>query len=1499
MTLKKFTKKQIYFALCLFMCCFSVSASEYQPFSETGSLQHELLTEPGVSDMNTPFESSGSAEQPALYGPGGDPIGGLPVGNANWLLLGMVCIHAGYKLIRIRRLAFNNKFKKPALFMLGGLLFVATPSHAQEFDQAREQKADSLIQYYMSIGLPKELAEKRTQTVMSQEMQTRIGTRGPSPAAGSIHIDREYQSYTADDYVRKILINTGGGSCATEGLISNVKLTGNAKTLTYFSNGEHTGLGMAEGLLLSTDSGLNAEGPNDSAGGLNGGLSGSDADLQTVLQSGQSVHTITILEFDFIPQQAKISFDYIFASEEYPEYVHANVNDAFGFFITDPQGNKKNIALLPNGTGVSINTVNNGHASSNTAASYPGTNPKNPAYYVPNYNSPKGLYMEYDGRTTMLTAQADVVPGQKYHMKLAIGNVGDAALGSGVFLRAGSFDMGLGVVNYGNDIKNMDHVFEGCTNNKFELAISPSSSTTTLQLNYSGPNVNNLKNLDGTPLPSTVTVPANSSTFNLPYQVVGPVASNGGDFTIAVSIPGCGDPWTKTVSVFSKLAATPVIKTPPCPGGSNGVVGFNITGGSPAAQMSLNGGSTWQRIKDISGLAAGTHTVLLRDSVSCNIETLQIKVEESEDPELTVSGTDVCANLPFTLTASAPSLTSPVFKWYTNSSKSQLLYTGNQYTIAGGLTANKSYYVEVTASGWNCSKGMAVNVLVTQPATAAIIQANDLSTCYGTDITLTSSAPSVSNPEFKWYESQTDVNPIHTGSELELTNITATKIYYVSVSGDGVCENQINNRKPVTVSVFGDIMAGTITGNPRICPGGDVSLTGPGSTGGSSTYTYQWQSSEDKTNWTDLSGETGLDLTYSGLAGLTYFRRITTDNCGTKISNEFSVNIAPEMAYWSKTPEDNNWNNPNNWTDENGNALNNVPSECTDIHIPGNASTYPDLDFATTPRSLYGNPVCNDITFHFGAEVAKQNHLTYNKAYIRYNFGYYQGNTNVYRTDGDPHSAEPMKRNRWYALATPLNKIVSGDFSVGGYPNIWQQGFKTTIGHSGQLVGDWYSPANTNVMDPGTQGHYGISVWAARMQPFTGENKHDNLNALKGILEMPYFEDQSVSDLHRVHSYENGISTFKYYYYDEPSLDFVPESVQPYSTIARGNEAYRFVTDDLSKWGAVNGESAFKMTVPAGAEIMIGNPFLSSLDFTAFKNANSGRLEQHYRLYETPWNTYAPGLTSASGLIPSFQAFFVKTQGTPGTTTELYFPVSASVARSGDFVLKSSETEENILYVEAHGTEETVSKAVILLNGNDAAENIPQLFIDAQNDTVAAKAPQLYIRAEDGSKNVLFNAGEAAGEKTMELGIESTSATEVTLKFKNVQNLLAGGLYLKDTRTGDIIDLTGMNSYTFRHDPQAPDRFLLSVTELRAPTGIEENKGTSNTIIRTEGQVLYVSSTESVSSIAVYTLQGTLVLKEENPDAEFTRKLNTPSGVYLVKINYSAGNTQTEKIIIK
>ena len=239
------------------------------------------------------------------------------------------------------------------------------------------------------------------------------------------------QTFTAQQLIENILVNSG---CVS---VSNFSATGGNFSAGEMSFGYFNANGSVfpfqEGIVLSTGKLSSVVGPNTnfSDSGVGMGWNG-DTDLNTALSLSNTFNA-TVLEFDFIPNANTISFDYIFASEQYllnPASNQCNYTDGFAFLLKEATASTyQNLALIPNTTiPVRVNTVR-GSGTICPAA--------NEAYFDA-FNS--GNYpTTYDGQTKILTAQAAVIPGTLYHIKLVIADEGNARFDSGIFLKAGSF----------------------------------------------------------------------------------------------------------------------------------------------------------------------------------------------------------------------------------------------------------------------------------------------------------------------------------------------------------------------------------------------------------------------------------------------------------------------------------------------------------------------------------------------------------------------------------------------------------------------------------------------------------------------------------------------------------------------------------------------------------------------------------------------------------------------------------------------------------------------------------------------------------------------------------------------------------------------------------------------------------------------------------------------------------------------------------------------------
>ena len=146
---------------------------------------------------------------------------------------------------------------------------------------------------------------------------------------------------------------------------------------------------------------------------------------------------------DDINATVEVSFDYIFGSDEYPEYVDSPFNDVFAFYL-----NGENIAVLPNDDDDDVDDGSSSSSSSNiTAVSINTVNAlRNSRYFHENtfiVEDGRSPYpnIEADGFTTILTARG--IPrrgvGQWNHIKLAITDVGDNLYDSYVLIAAHSF----------------------------------------------------------------------------------------------------------------------------------------------------------------------------------------------------------------------------------------------------------------------------------------------------------------------------------------------------------------------------------------------------------------------------------------------------------------------------------------------------------------------------------------------------------------------------------------------------------------------------------------------------------------------------------------------------------------------------------------------------------------------------------------------------------------------------------------------------------------------------------------------------------------------------------------------------------------------------------------------------------------------------------------------------------------------------------------------------
>ncbi|TDS64289.1 choice-of-anchor J domain-containing protein [Myroides indicus] len=275
----------------------------------------------------------------------------------------------------------------------------------------------------------------------------------------AIKVSPNNEKYNEEELVKSVLIKS---EC---NLVSNVQYkvgdgspsTKSMNTLGYFSK-EKSIFPFDEGIVLSTNEVEYVSGPfrgQFSERGTNNFRWGGDDDLKEAINeagghpmaySPNPVMRVTQLEFDFIPVKDSIQFEYLFASNSYASRCSYSCSNAalFAVWLVDTKtGRGQNLAKIEGTeTAVTVNTIRDAKKSGILCDS------RNEEYYWKHYDNevdnPLDAPIDFIGFTKAMKSRTiDVIPGRKYHIKLAVMDFCPVvAHSSAVFFKGGSFDIG-------------------------------------------------------------------------------------------------------------------------------------------------------------------------------------------------------------------------------------------------------------------------------------------------------------------------------------------------------------------------------------------------------------------------------------------------------------------------------------------------------------------------------------------------------------------------------------------------------------------------------------------------------------------------------------------------------------------------------------------------------------------------------------------------------------------------------------------------------------------------------------------------------------------------------------------------------------------------------------------------------------------------------------------------------------------------------------------------
>lgn len=494
------------------------------------------------------------------------------------------------------------------------------------------------------------------------------------------------------DLVQNILLGDDGIT------VSNISYQGANSAIGSFT-ANNTNLGISSGIIMTTgtinNNGNGPHGPNNSPdSGFDNGTGGFP--LLTSIVNRQT-YNATVLSFDFSTCSDSIEFRYVFGSEEYPEYVGSQFNDVFGFFISGPGFNgQQNIARLPNGAVVAINTVNNGNTT--PAAGVNPTPPTNPQHFVWNGNGNQppynlsDIYIQYDGFTRVLTAKAKVQCNATYRLTLAIADVGDPIYDSGIFLEAKSFRASDPLkVSYSlsNQLFESPNIMsEPCTEAtiRFERTSCNLNTPINVQVTRGGTAQNGV---DYTNIPTTITLPAGQAVYEFSFNTIFDEIAEG-DETLNLSfnyVDNCGEERTKELNfVIRDLAPTTINLTANemiCPG-DQVTIRTNTESGTNTLRYEWSTGATTPTIT-VNPDQTTTYTVTVRDECDNVLATGTYTVQYPDIQPLEAIApddiTEICPFIPHLLQANADG-GSGYFQYTWQNASGQTIGTGEFLNIS-------------------------------------------------------------------------------------------------------------------------------------------------------------------------------------------------------------------------------------------------------------------------------------------------------------------------------------------------------------------------------------------------------------------------------------------------------------------------------------------------------------------------------------------------------------------------------------------------------------------------------------------------------------------------------------------------------------------------------------------------------------------------------------------------------------------------------------------------
>lgn len=638
------------------------------------------------------------------------------------------------------------------------------------------------------------------------------------------------------------------------------------------------------------------------------------------------------------------------------------------------------------------------------------------------------------------------------------------------------------------------------------------------------------------------------------------------------------------------------------------------------------------------------------------------------------------------------------------------------------------------------------------------------------------------------------------------------------------------------------------------------------------------------------------------------------DNTTNACFGRFTVDmkVVPENLVWRGTGATSNWNNDANWKRADKSALKKadgdsyltneanttengfVPMLFSNVIMPAGSKaelymagygdggngwvntsrpSYMELpteniqydlmayekDGALTTQRYRVN-ICRDIHFELGAQMLHAEQLLYNKAW-----------TDVEITPG-----------QWTAVSTPLQGVVAGD---------WYAPTATGRQETEYFKDITFNDNDYNRLNPAVYQR----SWS------TGANIVENGGGTTPVsFDTEWssaYNDASVPYVAGGGFSIKGVTSNSSLLFRFPKADEGSSYGVSTGTLNRTNAGKLLVTGLLDRSNPLkyNPQNDVTTTLTPSADgkyLMVGNPFMASLDVQAFVAANSDVLAQKYwigDMSEANAVSYdsEEGWTATTSLIAPYAVFYVQIAETATPDEKGNFIVKFTAAMQKFETTSTGEGSQTVsLKITAEDAEGSSSAAVRYAAsasngfGMEDAQMISGLTGNADN------APKVYTVAG----NTAVSVNQLKDAQRIPLGVTAADGSVVTLTFSGVAAVKDAAIYDAELQSETPL----YEGYQLTVNGPSYGRYFLighgSGTTGITETGAEGNVSVSSIVPR---QVVVTSDT-ALRSVSVWSAGGAL-LKKVSPDGSFTCTLNgVDSGMVIVRTETESGSQVTK-----